>query len=99
MEQIVDQYLDQILPYYAIMSLLCNKGSLSHSQIPKVALPKYKAWGDILNWVLQVPDMSAFDIFWNFTRFLHKKPRDLVALHVLFSVCWFQENADENSPR
>jgi len=27
--------------------------SLSHSQIPKVALPKYKAWGDILNWVLQ----------------------------------------------
>ena len=27
--------------------------SLSHVQIPKVALPKYKAWGDILNWVLQ----------------------------------------------
>lgn len=27
--------------------------SLSHSQIPKVALPKYKAWGDILKWVLQ----------------------------------------------
>ncbi|MCM5664445.1 methylmalonyl-CoA mutase family protein [Galbibacter mesophilus] len=27
--------------------------SLSHSQIPKVALPKYKAWGDILRWVLQ----------------------------------------------
>lgn len=27
--------------------------SLSHSQIPKVALPKYKAWGDILQWVLQ----------------------------------------------
>jgi methylmalonyl-CoA mutase len=27
--------------------------SLSHSQIPKVALPKYQAWGDILCWTLQ----------------------------------------------
>ena len=27
--------------------------SLSHSQIPKVAMPKYKAWGDILRWCLQ----------------------------------------------
>ncbi|WPY97969.1 methylmalonyl-CoA mutase family protein [Christiangramia sp. OXR-203] len=27
--------------------------SLSHTQIPKVALPKYKAWGDILGWCLQ----------------------------------------------
>ena len=27
--------------------------SLSHTQIPKVALPKYKAWGDILAWCLQ----------------------------------------------
>jgi methylmalonyl-CoA mutase len=27
--------------------------SLSHTQIPKVALPKYQAWGDILKWVLQ----------------------------------------------
>ncbi len=27
--------------------------SLSHTQIPKVALPKYKAWGDILLWLLQ----------------------------------------------
>ena len=27
--------------------------SLSHLQIPKVALPKYSAWGDILRWVLQ----------------------------------------------
>ncbi|NJB37451.1 methylmalonyl-CoA mutase family protein [Croceivirga sp. JEA036] len=25
--------------------------SLSHNQIPKVALPKYKAWGDILLWM------------------------------------------------
>ncbi len=27
--------------------------SLSHSQIPKVALPKYQAWGDLLQWNLQ----------------------------------------------
>ena len=26
---------------------------LSHTQIPKVALPKYQAWGDILKWILQ----------------------------------------------
>lgn len=27
--------------------------SLSHMQIPKVALPKYEAWGDLLKWLLQ----------------------------------------------
>ena len=27
--------------------------SLSHTQIPKVALPKYQAWGDVLSWTLQ----------------------------------------------
>src|SRR5690606_1847743 len=27
--------------------------SLSHTQIPKVSLPKYQAWGDILQWTLQ----------------------------------------------
>jgi methylmalonyl-CoA mutase len=27
--------------------------SLSHSQIPKVALPRYEAWGDVLQWSLQ----------------------------------------------
>lgn len=27
--------------------------SLSQSQIPKIALPKYKSWGDILRWSLQ----------------------------------------------
>lgn len=27
--------------------------SLSHVQIPKVALPKYEAWGDVLKWSLQ----------------------------------------------
>ena len=27
--------------------------SLSHNDIPKVALPKYKAWGSLLRWMLQ----------------------------------------------
>ena len=27
--------------------------SLSHTQIPKVATPKYEAWGDVLKWSLQ----------------------------------------------
>ncbi len=27
--------------------------SLSQNEIPKIALPKYKAWGDILQWLLQ----------------------------------------------
>ncbi|PWH83068.1 methylmalonyl-CoA mutase [Algibacter marinivivus] len=27
--------------------------SLSHTQIPKVSLPKYQAWGDLLKWCLQ----------------------------------------------
>jgi methylmalonyl-CoA mutase len=27
--------------------------SLSHNEIPKVVLPKYKAWGDLLSWMLK----------------------------------------------
>ncbi|HLZ17647.1 MAG TPA: methylmalonyl-CoA mutase family protein, partial [Cyclobacteriaceae bacterium] len=30
-----------------------HSASLSHLQIPKVALPKYEAWGDLLKWQLQ----------------------------------------------
>nr|WP_299384548.1 methylmalonyl-CoA mutase family protein [Allomuricauda sp.] len=30
-----------------------HTASLSNTQIPKVALPKYKAWGDLLQWSLQ----------------------------------------------
>lgn len=35
------------------LSIQTHTESLSHSQIPKVATPKYKGWGDILRWVLQ----------------------------------------------
>ena len=34
--------------------------SLSHSPIPKVVFPKYKAWGDILKWCLQENVPGAF---------------------------------------
>lgn len=34
--------------------------SLSHSQIPKVVLPKYQAWGDVLQWLLQENVPGAF---------------------------------------
>ncbi len=34
--------------------------SLSHSQIPKVALPRYEAWGDLLKWVLTENVPGAF---------------------------------------
>lgn len=35
------------------LSIQTHTESLSHSQIPKVASPKYKAWGDVLRWILQ----------------------------------------------
>jgi methylmalonyl-CoA mutase len=36
-----------------ILKLDTHTESLSHSQIPKVVLPKYQSWGDILRWNLQ----------------------------------------------
>ena len=35
------------------ISLETHTESLSHLQIPKISLPKYKAWGDRLKWLLQ----------------------------------------------
>ncbi|MEQ9582573.1 MAG: methylmalonyl-CoA mutase family protein, partial [Arenibacter sp.] len=35
------------------IELKTHTKSLAHTDIPKVALPKYKAWGDILGWILQ----------------------------------------------
>ena len=36
--------------------------SLSRTRIPKVSLPRYKDWGEILNWILteNVPGMFPF---------------------------------------
>ena len=36
-----------------VIEIKTHSESLSHSQIPKIALPKYQAWGDILKWNLQ----------------------------------------------
>ena len=47
------------VPFYTFkvrnkeIKIATHSESLSHSQIPKIALPKYKAWGDILRWNLQ----------------------------------------------
>ncbi|HNR86604.1 MAG TPA: methylmalonyl-CoA mutase family protein, partial [Taishania sp.] len=36
-----------------VLTLDTHTESLSHTQVPKVALPKFKSWGDILRWNLQ----------------------------------------------
>src|SRR5690554_6361162 len=35
------------------LQIATHSESLSHLQIPKIALPKYSSWGDILRWLLQ----------------------------------------------
>ena len=35
------------------INIATHTESLSHTQIPKIALPKYEAWGDLLGWNLQ----------------------------------------------
>ncbi|MBK7763568.1 MAG: methylmalonyl-CoA mutase family protein [Bacteroidetes bacterium] len=52
----VQQYRDE---YYTFtvrgkeLKIKTHTESLSHSQIPKVATPKFEAWGEILQWSLQ----------------------------------------------
>lgn len=36
-----------------VIEIKTHSESLSHTQIPKIALPKYQAWGDVLRWNLQ----------------------------------------------
>lgn len=35
------------------LSILTHTESLSHLSIPKIAMPRYRAWGDLLQWQLQ----------------------------------------------
>ena len=35
------------------INIKTHSESLSHLQIPKISLPKYEGWGDILEWILQ----------------------------------------------
>jgi len=36
-----------------VINIPTHTESLSHTKIPKMSLPKYEAWGDILQWLLQ----------------------------------------------
>lgn len=50
------QYTDEIYSFKVRdkeIKIATHTESLSHLQIPKVSLPKYQAWGDILQWSLQ----------------------------------------------
>jgi methylmalonyl-CoA mutase len=38
---------------YKELKIATHYESLSHTQIPKVSTPKYRAWGDLLQWSLQ----------------------------------------------
>ncbi|MCK7591403.1 methylmalonyl-CoA mutase family protein [Subsaxibacter sp. CAU 1640] len=52
----VNRYKDPIYSFKVRdkeIKIQTHTESLSHLQIPKVALPKYQAWGDILRWTLQ----------------------------------------------
>ena len=52
----VDKYKNPIYSFKVRdkeIKIKTHTESLSHTQIPKVALPKYQGWGDILRWCLQ----------------------------------------------
>lgn len=52
----VARYKSPVYKYIVRDKEICietHTESLSHLKIPKVILPKYKGWGDILNWSLQ----------------------------------------------
>ena len=54
--QVQKKYKDEVFKFMVRdkeLSIQTHTESLSHTQIPKVALPKYSAWGDILRWCLQ----------------------------------------------
>lgn len=49
-------YKDSVFTYQVRkkeLEIETHTESLSHTQIPKISLPKYTAWGDLLLWILQ----------------------------------------------
>jgi len=55
-ENVVQKYTDDVYTFKVRdkeIKIDTHTESLSHTKIPKVALPKYKAWGDLLKWLLQ----------------------------------------------
>ncbi|RFC54800.1 methylmalonyl-CoA mutase family protein [Brumimicrobium aurantiacum] len=52
----VQKYKDPVFKFKVRdkeLKIQTHTESLSHLQIPKIALPKYSSWGDILKWLLQ----------------------------------------------
>jgi isobutyryl-CoA mutase len=52
----VQQYKEPVFKFKVRdkeIGIQTHSESLSHLQIPKVALPKFEAWGDLLKWTLQ----------------------------------------------
>ncbi len=55
-EKITQQYKDDYYIYKVRgkeVKVKTHSESLSHLQVPKVAVPRFEAWGDILKWVLE----------------------------------------------
>jgi methylmalonyl-CoA mutase len=55
-ENVVQKYTNEVYTFKVRdkeIKIDTHTESLSHLKIPKVALPKYKAWGDLLKWLLQ----------------------------------------------
>lgn len=51
----IKQYRDPVFTFKVRdkeLSIDTHTESLSHTQVPKVALPRYEAWGDLLAWIL-----------------------------------------------
>ena len=54
--EIQEKYKERIFKYKVRnkeLSIETHSKSLSNSDIPKISLPKYEAWGDLLKWQLQ----------------------------------------------
>jgi methylmalonyl-CoA mutase len=52
----VKKYRDMVFSYKVRdkeIKIETHSKTLSHTQVPKVALPRYEAWGDLLKWNLQ----------------------------------------------
>ena len=62
-QQVLDEWADKMARYRADefvyqvrgrdISVPTHTSTLSHNRVPRVSLPKYSAWGDILRWSLQ----------------------------------------------
>ena len=54
-DAIVKRYKDPVYSFEVRgkeIKIKTHTESLSHTQIPKIALPKYRSWGDVLRWIL-----------------------------------------------